>query len=259
MRLVWWLWLLFLVCRAAAETAVVPVQHRLPEEVVKALAPVLEKGERLVAVPDGVWVQAEPTRIQEIASLVAALDQAVRRLTITVLQTDRLGLEELNAQAAAEVSGGEGRARAKVYETRSQSSVGFEQRLEVMEGQPAFIAVGKELPVPQINLFGPQAVGGIEYLPATTGFQVTPRLIGCRARLTVAPWSRRLGSLGSEFAIHAAETTLEASVGRWVEIGASGLDEELVNAEPLAHRYETQARRMRLFVKVESPQGCKER
>jgi hypothetical protein len=253
MRVVWWLGLLLLACRVAAETAVVPVHHRLPQEVVKALAPVLEQGERLVAVPDGIWVQAEPTRIEEIASLIASLDQRLSQLVITVLQSDRFSLEELNAQAGSEAD----QAQAKVYETRSEGSLGALQRLTTLEGQPAFIAVGKEHPVPVINLFSPQAVGGIEYLPATTGFQVTPRLIGCRVRLTVVPWSRRLGSLGSEFSIHAAETTLEAPLGRWVELGASGLDEALANVEPLAHRYETQARRMRLFVKVESPQGCK--
>ncbi|MCX8048302.1 MAG: type II and III secretion system protein [Methylohalobius sp.] len=233
------------------------VRHRLPQEVVKTLAPMLEKDERLVAVPDGVWVQANPARIEEISGLIAALDQRLRRLIVTVLQTDRFSLEELNAQASLE-AGEAVHAQAKVYETRSEGSLGALQRLTTTEGQPAFIAVGQELPVPVINLFGPQAVGGIEYLPATTGFQVTPRLIGCRVRLTVAPWSKRLGRTGPELTGHAAETTLEAPIGRWIELGASGLDEDLAQTEPFAHRYETQARRLRLFVKIESPEGCEE-
>ncbi len=241
-----------------AETAIVPVRHRLAEEVVKALAPVLDEGERLVAVPDGVWVQASRKRIEEIAALVASLDQPLPRLTVTVLQSDRLTLAELNAQGG--VAAGEGvSATAKVYETRSQGSLGLTQRLEVLDGQPAWIAVGQELPVPVINWFGPQAIGGIDYLPVTTGFQLTPRLIGCRVQLAIAPWSRRPGGLGSEFAVHAAETILEVPLGRWVELGSSALDEEWVNLEILSHRYETGGRALRLFVKVDAPLKCEEK
>lgn len=228
-----------------AETAILPLRHRLPQEVVQAMAPVLAEGERLVAVPEGIWVQASPERIEEIYSLVAALDKRSARLVVTVLQTDRLSLEELNAQA-----------QAKIYETRSQRSLGAEQRLLTLAGQPAFIAVGQELPVPKIHLFGPQAIGGIEYLLATTGFQITPRLIGCRVRLEIAPWSRRPGGLAGELSVQVAKTTLEAELGRWVELGALGLDEDLISTEIPAHRYQTQARRLHLFVKVEAPEGC---
>ncbi len=227
-----------------AETAILPLRHRLPQEVVQVIAPVLAEGERLVAVPEGIWVQASPERIEEIYSLVAALDKRSARLVVTVLQTDRLSLEELNAQA-----------QAKIYETRSQRILGVEQRLLTLAGQPAFIAVGQELPVPKIHLC-PQAIGGIEYLPATTGFQITPRLIGCRIRLEIAPWSRRPGGLAGELSVQVAKTTLEAELGRWVELGTSGLDEDLISTEIPAHRYQTQARRLHLFVKVEVPEGC---
>ncbi|GAB6068726.1 hypothetical protein JCM13664_20470 [Methylothermus subterraneus] len=240
---------------ALAETAILPVRHRLPGELVQALAPTLAKTERLVAVPEGLFVQASPARIEELKGLIAALDRPPKRLTVTVLQTDRFSLEELNAQAGIEADQN-ARAQARVYETRSQGSLGAKQRLETTEGQPAFIAVGQEFAVPVIHLFGPQAVGGIEYLPATTGFQVIPKLIGCRVRLEISPWARRPGGLGGELAVHAAKTVLEAPLGRWVELGASGLDEDLSSTEIPAHRYQTQARSLRLFVKVDAPGGC---
>jgi hypothetical protein len=251
-RLVW-LGLFLLAWNVQAETEIFPVRHRLPEEIVKALAPVLARGERLVAVPDGIWVQAERKRLPEIAALIASLDQPSRRLRITVLMSDRFSLEELNASADLEV-GEEGRGRVKVYETRAHKSTGLEQSLETLEGQPAFIAVGQELPTPVIHLYGPQVLGGIEYLPATSGFQVTAKLIGCRVRLELAPWSRH--PAGGELSVHAAATTLEAPLGRWVELGAAGGDEELANTELLAHRYTSGERGLRLFVRVDAAEGC---
>ncbi len=253
MRHLVWIGLILLALSVKAETEVFPVGHRLPEEIVKALVPVLEEGERLVAVPNGIWVQASSRRLEEIASLIASLDQPSRRLIITVLQTDRFSLEELNASADVEV-GEEVQGQARVYETRAQTSLGAQQRIETLEGQPAFIAVGQELPTPVIHLYGPQALGGIEYVPATTGFQVTARLIGCRVRLTLTPWSRRPS--GGELSVRAAATTLQAPLGRWVELGTSGLDEDLANTEVLAHRYATGERRLRWFVKIEAPEGC---
>lgn len=242
-----------------AEAVILPVHHRLPEELVQVIGPLLESDERVVAVPKGVLIQAEPARVEEIRGLVERLDQRLRPLVITVLQTDRFSVEELNAGVDASLQLPAERplsAQARVYESRADRTAGTRQRLQTLEGRPAFIAVGRELPLPQIKLFGPQAVGGIEYLPVTTGFQVTPRLIGCRVRLTVSPWSKRMGSLGSELSVHAAQTSLEAPLGRWVEIGAHGLDEDLAATEIVGHRYETSARQLRLFLRVDSPDGC---
>lgn len=244
------------------EAVILPVHHRLPEELVKVIGPLLERDERAVAVPQGLWIQAEPARIEEIRRLVMQLDQRLRRLVISVLQTDRFTVEELNADVDASLrlpAERELSATARTYESRADRTAGTWQRLQTLEGQPAFIAVGQERPVPQINLFGPQAVGGIDYLPVTTGFQVTPRMVGCRVRLTISPWTRRVGRSGDgSFDVQTAATTLEAELGRWIELGAHALDEDIGTKPILGHRYQTSTRQLRLFLKVDALDGCEE-
>ncbi len=247
---------------AFGETDVIALHHRLPEEIAGTIRPLLEPGEVVVVVPSGLLVKASPSRIDDIRALVGKLDRSLKQLKITVLQSDELTLDELNAEAnlALQVpSDHPVRGRAHIYRSRSDRTTGSRQYLLTLEGQPAYILIGQERPVPVIAIYGypPAVVGGIDYQPVTTGFKVIPRMAGCRVRLNISPWSRRLSKEGNgSIDIQSAGSTVEVEAGRWIELGAASSDLDETRGKPLGYGYTTERRHSRIFIKVEVSDGC---
>lgn len=247
---------------ALGEADVIAVNHRLPGELASLIRPLLEPGEVVMEVPSGLLVKASPARIEEIRSLVEKLDRRLRQLTITVLQSSELTLDELNAEANVIVripSAQPIQGQAHLYRSYSDRDQGSRQSLKTLEGQPAYIFIGQERPVPVIGVYGypPVVVGGIDYQPVTTGFKVVPRMAGCSVRLTISPWSQRMGRMGEgSIDVQAAGTTVEVKLGRWVELGALSDDLDETRDKWLGYSATTERRRSRVFIKVDSPEGC---
>ena len=244
---------------ATAETMVVPVKHRLPGEIVRAIQPVLEPDETIVAVPSGLLIKAKATRMPAIGELVAKLDRPLKNLIVTVLQSSQANLEQLNAGAGGKVylPQGSGFGQGFWYHSQSNQSRSSQQSLQILEGHPAFIAVGQEQPVPVIQIYGypPQVLGGIAYKSLTQGFQVLPRMVGCRVRLVISPWVQRLRGEGS-ISTQGASTTLEADLGQWIELGSDDTVENDQSKRFLGHNYTTGRGKRRIFVKVTAVDGC---
>ncbi len=244
-----------------AETVTIPVSHRPAAELVRILAPLLEPGEAMVLAEDVLVVKAPPARTEEIRRLVERLDRSLRTLIIQVIQSDRLSLDELNAGGSASVTLPQGpiRARGHVYRTESDRGRAEAQHLKVLEGQPAFIAVGEERPVPRLWVGGwpPVVTGGIDYKPVTSGFRVVPRLAGdCRVRLEIAPWSKRVGDLGDgRIEVGAAATVVEVPPGRWIELGGSDAAGTASGQGWIGLKRTTGRRHRRIFLRVDLP-GC---
>ncbi len=55
-------------------------------------------------------------------------------------------------------------------------------------------------------------------IEATTGFEVTPRLVGQQVELDVAPWSDRFNNQG-QIETQGANTTIRVNLGEWVDLG----------------------------------------
>ncbi len=241
-----------------AATAFLPVRHRLPAELARILSPLLEPGEAAVPAPAGLVVKGAPERIEALREWLQRLDRPSKNLILTVVQSDRLILAELNRgfEVKSRAPPGSVRLRAHRYASESVRDRTTQQRLRVLEGQPAYVVVGQERPVPVIQLYGfpPQALGGIEYRPVTSGFRVTARLVGCDVRVTVSPWSRHLRGDGSR-SLQAVATTVVVKPGRWIELaGHDAADSD--RPRRFGYRYRTGRDRRRIFLRVEIVDGC---
>ena len=259
-------WLLFLTLFLAqgfplafGDTVIIPVRHRLPEEIARVLAPVLEPAENVVATSSGLLVKARATRIAEIRALISELDRPLKTLAITVLQSTQANLAQLNAgvQGSIHLPLGPAQGQGFWYHTQSDNSRDIWQSLKILEGHPAYIAVGQEQPVPFIQIYGypPQVLGGIEYKPITQGFEVVPRMVGCKVRLQVSPWSQQRTGAGS-IAIQSASTTVEANLGQWIELGSHDTSGNNQSSPLMGRRYTTRRDKARIFLKVEAKGGC---
>lgn len=247
---------------AAAQTlSTVELFHRLPEEMLPLIQPLLGPGDVAIPARDRLILKADPEKVEEIRDLVRQLDKSAHRLLITVAQGRDLSRETLDAQGR--LSGrvdlnrpadSDVRIRGHVYRLEGRDSAGYTQQLQALEGQSAHIEVGEQIPVPTQSYYG-YGYGyseNIEYRPATTGFAVTPRLSGGEVIIELSPWSDRLSR--DRFGVidtHSAHTVVKAALGEWVEIGGqvetSGVEENGL----VSRNYSTRSQQNRIFLKVE--------
>lgn len=241
---------------------IIQLSHRPAQEMVNVIRPILNEDEAAIARGFQLIVKVSPARLEEIRRLIRQLDTSVHRLMITVLQGKDFTVDELNARARVRVrigdrnSGGSGvSARGHYYQTESEGTLDATQKIQVLEGNPALIKIGKEHPVPYYSAYryGNQAVvqGGIDYREATTGFSVVPRLAGQQVILQISPWSDQRSALGNGIIeTQRAQTTLRAALGEWVEIGGQVETESFDETGTLSKVRRTRKQNNRIFVMV---------
>ncbi len=250
----------------ATEITTIQLQHRLSEEVVSLVRPLLQPNERLVASPNGLILMAEPQRITEIRSLVEQLDRRSKQFVISVVQSEQLTVEELNAQVDIEAQiplnnpdNWRGRISGSLNRSHDDHSFRVRQKLKVLEGHPGIIEVGEEHPVAVIERDGYySSTRRFDYKKATTGFQVIPRMLGnCRIRLQISPWSIRAtrGEYGGH-TVQSAETTLEVELGEWFELGTHHQKQDQQRTELLGNQSRRQEQNAQIFLKIDSADGC---
>ncbi len=196
---------------AQAFTEVVPLRSRLPEDVIPAIRPLLGPDEGVSAFGNQLIVRATPERMEEIRQLLAAIDHPLRRLVIHVRQRDA-------HQGSIGTS-------PPLRDRRTLGQNERSERVQTVEGQPAFIRSGTEVPVPTWQSFGggalPFAQQGFEYRDATTGFFVTPRLAGDAVVLEISRQAVHPGQgTPPAFSVTEAATTLRVRPGEWTTLGA---------------------------------------
>jgi len=190
-------------------TEVMPLRSRLPEDVVPAIRPLLGPDEAVSAFGGKLIVRATPERMEEIRQLLAMIDRPLRRLVIHVRQRD-----------AHQGSVG---ANPPLRDRRTLGQNERSERVQTVEGRPAFIRSGTAVPTWQSFGGGvlPFAQQGFEYRDATAGFFVTPRLAGDYAVLEISRQSVHAGrGTPPAFAVNEAATTLRVRPGEWVTLGA---------------------------------------
>ncbi|MGR8934314.1 MAG: secretin N-terminal domain-containing protein [Gammaproteobacteria bacterium] len=241
---------------------IITLQNRPAEEVQTLLAPLLEASERVAADGANLIVRAPPERLAQIKALVEQLDAKLHNLLITVVQSEKLSADELNAGADIRLniplnkpSDISGRIQGRYAERQSRGGTDNTQTLRTLEGRTAYIQTGQSRPVQNITIYNagsgyPAAVGSTTLIEATTGFAVTPYISGNAVIMTVSPWSGRLQNRGA-IATQSASTQLSAKLGEWIELGAVRQTGQFRRDAPLAQRHEIRNSDLRILVKVD--------
>ncbi|MBE0621623.1 MAG: hypothetical protein IH605_13595 [Burkholderiales bacterium] len=242
----------------AAELEVITLKYRSAEQVIPVIRPLLAPGGTVSGMQDQLILRTTKANLKDLRKVLVSLDTMPRRLMIYVRQD----AETANAQRDSELSASVGSSpqgrqgvSARIYESRGASGDRVIQQLQVLEGNPAYIHVGKSIPVraqtvtPTLN--GPIVTDSVEFRDLTTGFEVVPRVSGERVFLDISP--RRETPVGSRGGadIQRATTSASGRLGEWFELGGSARDDTrsdsglLIGAAGL--RKETQS----IWVKVE--------
>jgi hypothetical protein len=238
------------------ELSIIELHHRLPEDMVPLLQPLLGPADTIIPNRNQLIVKARPETIGEIRALLDQLDRSPHRLLITVSQGGTLSQETFDA--GAQVRGridvnrpDHSGARIRGYVDRSEgrNSTDGTQQVQTLDGRPAQIQAGSQIPVPVQSPYG---YGGIQYQPVTTGFAVTPRLAGGEVLIEIEPWSDRLSrGRGGMIDTQSARTVLKAALGEWVEVGGNVETTTQEQNGLIGRSTASQSRESQIFLKVE--------
>jgi hypothetical protein len=256
----------------AAELEIITLKYRSAEQVIPVIRPLVEPGGTVSGMQNQLILRTSKANLADIRKVLSSLDAMPRRLMITVRQ-DAEGLSE---GRSAELSGSAGSASAgrgevvlgtqspgrerpgvtaRVYESRGAADDRITQQLQVLEGSPAFIQVGRSVPVPSHTVA--RGAGGLVvsdsviYRDFSTGFEVVPRLSGERVFLDISPRRETpTGNLGGGD-VQRVVTTASARLGEWIELGATLRDESRSDSGLLIGAAGMRKENTRVWVKVE--------
>ncbi|ESS72584.1 hypothetical protein MGMO_53c00430 [Methyloglobulus morosus KoM1] len=255
---------------AESVVEIITVYNRPASEFQPLLIPLLESTDQIVANGDSIIVKTTPERLQTITNLIRKLDNPVNNLLITVIQSRNATAEQLNAGIGFDIdtplpnaSGprynvGNDRnpLQGRIYGQNSKINSTHDnqntQTIRTLEGETAHIKVGNTYPITnyQVNPGGygyPAVTQSTQLVEASTGFEVTPRLVGQQVVMDVSPWSDRFNGQG-QIQSQEAQTTIRANLGEWVDLG--GVDESGQSAGNTTFSYNRQSRQNNLHILV---------
>ena len=271
---------LLLVPQTHADTTVVEVialQHRTADEVIPLLEPFVGPEGAISGMSGQLIIRATPENLAQIKEILAKIDNAPRRLLITVRQNvTREQLErELAASgnvtigdhgrvvvrdggsrdgAAAGYRRGQDQFSGRASSTSTLQQAGDTQQVQVLEGNQAFIQAGTSVPYPERTIVRDRrrvaVTGGTTYRDVVSGFYVLPRVSGDQVILEMSPQLTTLGEQG-RIAIQGASTRVSARLGDWIELGGIAEDTSERRTGIASASSRTGTDRRRIFVKVD--------
>lgn len=231
---------------------IIPLQHRMTDDVVPILRPLVAPGGTITGMNNQLIIKTTPDNLAEIKNVLQSLDRSPRRLLITVKQDIGGQIHTQEHSVSGKYSSGnisiksrdpghshegviisgkddEGNiVRYRGLDTTSETDDENAFSVQALEGYPAFIQSGQSVPVQNRTAYvtpdGVVVNDNIEYHDATSGFYVLPRLNGDRVTLLVAPrLSRIKPGQAPVFDVQNVETTASGRLGEWIELG--GIDQ----------------------------------
>jgi type II secretory pathway component GspD/PulD (secretin) len=197
-----------------AITEVIPLAARLPEEVIPVIQPLAGPDGAVTAFGGRLIVRATPERLEEIRQVLAEIDRPPKRLVIHV--------RHRRAAQGAGTSGAPG-TDIRFRDLRTRGEHDAQERAQTVDGQPAFIRYGVSVPVPAGGLYeaapGIVQPGGVDFRDATTGFWVTPRVVGQEILLDISHDATNPGPSPLTFSVREAAGTLRVRPGEWTSLG----------------------------------------
>jgi len=237
---------------AAQQVEIIELRHRVVEDVLPVLTPLLEPGGAMSGMNGHLVVRTSPANLEELRKVLAVIDRPPRQLVIRVSQSrdsvvrqrevdvsGRVRIGEgvdivkpgapMRGGSGAEIQGGGSSAFVYGQDTRRTTQGGAEQFVRVMDGSEAFISVGRALAVPFRRIAaGPGGMTvsqGVVYVDVGQGFFAAPRLTGDHVSIEISPFSDSAAGRGLDVETQRLSTTVTGRLGEWIELGGSAQQE----------------------------------
>ena len=219
---------------------VIELKSRPYEEILPLVRPFAGSDGTVTAMGNSLVIKAAPERVSEIKRLLATLDRPPKRLRIVVDNGDDRARSSSGYRARADIKTGNGqisinspgypvdssRAEIRLHDRRSTTTQSSQQFVQAMEGQPAYISSGLQVPQRTTERY---YGGGIPYQRTTTqlrdvtrGFYVVPRVSGDAVTLEIAQHNDQPGRRHGVVDTQRVDSVVHGRLGEWIDLG--GLD-----------------------------------
>lgn len=217
---------------AQERVEVIPLHHRLAEQVLPVLQPLMTRGVAITASGNKLLVRGDPASIRQVHAILDEIDTDPRRLVISVRSgsaeeghiagfTGRGGVVA-NPDGVSVFGGGAGYSD---HDRRRESGV---QSVQALEDSDAYIYVGRSLPLPMTRtLYGPGGVvvaRSTEYMDVGTGFTARASLIGNRVTVMISPQRGRM--TGGVIDGVSMSSSVNGNIGEWIRLGGVSMDRQ---------------------------------
>ena len=204
---------------------IIPLQHRPAADLLPQIEAFVAAGGVVKAADHQLIIRTRPNNLAELRDLIRQLDRPLRRLLITVRQVS--GERALDDEVALSSAPGENPV-VRVWRTDTRSELDRELHVQVIEGEQAFIDVGKLIPVTDYTVAQSRQGGAVRqetrYAAASAGFYARPRLNGDTVTVDIAPYQTAAASGAAPqpvFSTQVLQSTVAGKLGAWLDIGGS--------------------------------------
>ncbi|HSD38368.1 MAG TPA: secretin N-terminal domain-containing protein [Rhodocyclaceae bacterium] len=211
---------------------IIPLQHRLPEQVLPTLQQLIEHGGSISGAAGKLFVRTSPENLAQIRRALAALDTPQRRLMISVRQGGSVSAEGTNVgiTSGRVIVGPNGVRASGDVQANAGTTMGSSnamQQVQTVEGGDASIFLGRSMPIPMRQVVrqpgGAYLSETTQYVDVGTGFVAHPELLGERVVLTISPQNQRVGRYGV-IEGSSLNTQIEGRLGEWLPLGGSNIE-----------------------------------
>lgn len=259
---------------------VITLKYRTADQVIPLLEPFVDRSGSLSGMQNQLIVRTSPANLAELRKIVDQVDMRPRQLLVTVRQdvdlatarreaelSGRVGIGD-HASIAAPGSGGRNDglvvqggggnntvARGRIAARDVVASDANTQRVQVLEGNVAFIRVGQSVPVPSREVvrtpYGTQVIESTRFRDFNTGFQVLPRVAGDTVTVEINPQRERAGRYPGTGSVQGVSTVVSAPLGEWMEIGGASEVGSMQSSANLGQRSTSGSERRSVLLMVQ--------
>jgi type II secretory pathway component GspD/PulD (secretin) len=263
------------VVMAQEKLEVIPLKNRTVEEVIPIIRPLLGRNESVTGMRQQLIVRASPRKLREIKSLLGKIDAQLRNLQITV----KLGLrsqlnmreQELSGEVPIGDSGrviistgeregvvvegksGRGTVRGRISDRESHSDEMNTQVVTTLEGNPATIYIGQQIPFTITENFRTgnrnNQFESTEFKDVRTGFRVLPRIRGDQVILEISPQQSRI--INGNIETTGLNTVIRGRLGEWIELGGLSQNRDEQGSEIASRNTSSQIEKRSVFLRVD--------
>lgn len=248
----------------AANTAVITLQNRTPQDIIPTITPFLAPGGQIKGFENQIIIQSTPDNIAAIKDIIQKIDVMPKQLMITISNGHDKPNEIMSITPSGEVTFGHDEPdgpHSVTYGTNRESDRQVSS-IRVDNGQVGFINSGETVPLTtnqaagfdnyrsNFNLNGSGPLGGqinargrarenaagtsqsFDYQNLSNGFYVRPELVGSQVKLELSTQNDQpLAEAGNPnkpvYTTFNAQTTMMVPLGKWVNFGGNRNQDEL--------------------------------
>lgn len=234
---------------------IIKLRHRTAEQLIPLLNPLVSERGALSGQGFALIVRGDAGVQRQIRQVLEALDTPMRRLMISVRQVEDIQRSKVEISGGAVLKPGNsvitGTAQARDLAGQDQ----IEQRIQGLEGVPAYIAVGEQRLIPgavvSVTPGGGTVVNPVvQPVEAITGFYVLPRLSGHEVQLEISPQKQAFDANG-QIRRSAMVTLVQGRLGEWIDLGGTEAGSQSSGTSWIGMSRNAQGQRLRLQVRVE--------